>query len=259
MQEMILLLGVAGIDGAFGAKVTTELPALRYDDFVSLRPQYSAVSWRGIASKLLKDRLAIKTLKDGKTALQLTRTGIETFNSLFLIGAPPEGSQSWQLCLLKSLPTKTASWVEGRRVLRRKGFASIQPQVFIRFHSSYDGELAQELMRLGFLTTFIPVRPDQAQPAGLQEFVEGSEDGFLSLQRRARDVGREAQSLLNEIEKKKYVHSKDKQRVGAILLSGLQLILDLAPGWYLKRDRYELTRSLAQSLQELMLFIVLRL
>lgn len=259
MQEMIQLLGVAGIDGAFGSKITTELPALRYEDFVALRPQYSAVSWRGIAAKLLKERLAVKTLKQGKTAFQLTRAGIETFLSLFLIGMPPESSQSWQLCLLKSLPTKSASWVEARRLLRRNGFSSIQPQVFLRFQPSYDGVLAQELRRLGFLATFVPVRADQAQPAGLQEFIEGSEDGFLNLQRRIAENSREASLLLSEIEKKKHLHSKDKQRVGTILLSGLHLISDLEPGWYLKRDRYELVRQLAGGLKELAVTIFLRL
>jgi hypothetical protein len=78
MQEMISLLGVAGIEGAFGEKVSLEMPVLRYEDFTLLRPQYSAVSWRGIAAKLLRDRLIVKTLKGGKTAFQLTRTGLDS-------------------------------------------------------------------------------------------------------------------------------------------------------------------------------------
>jgi hypothetical protein len=251
MREMILLLGVAGIEGAFGARVSGDLPVLRYEDFVSLRPRHSAVSWRGIAAKLIKDRLVIKTLRDGKTAFQLTRSGIETFLSFFLIGTSSEGSQSWQLCLLKSLPGKSSSWVEARRALKRHGFAPLQGQVFLKFHSSYDGSLAQELIRLGFLTTFIPVKPDQAQPAGLQEFVEGVGEGFIALQRKLAETSRESNALLAEVQKKKYVHSKDKQRIGNILLSGLHLISALDPGWYLKKDRYELSLSLAKDLREL--------
>jgi hypothetical protein len=255
MREMIQLLGVAGIESAFGEKISIELPTLTYDEFAELRPQYSAVSWRGTAAKLLKERLIIKTLRDGKIALQLTRAGIQTFLSFFQIGVPPSSQQTWQLCLLSTLPGKRVSWVEGRRLLRAKGFVSIQPQVFLRFRDGYDGTLAQELVRLNFLTTFIAVRPDLAQPAGLQDFVEGAEQGFLALQRRLLELSKELLSLLSEVSKKKNVHSKDKKRIGNILLSGLALISDLPPGWYLKRDRYDLVRELAANLKALSLFV----
>jgi hypothetical protein len=108
----------------------------------------------------------------------------------------------WQLCLLKPLPGKKSSWVEARRTLKRSGYAAIHSQAFLLFQSTYDGQLSRELGKLGFLVSFIPVRPDQVQPAGLQEFIEGSENGLIALQRRVVEISREVHLLIEEINKK---------------------------------------------------------
>ncbi len=248
MQEMIFLLGVAGINDLYFHQSPQNLQLLTYEDFASLRPQYSASSWRGIAAKLVADRLIIKTLKEGKTAFQITLLGMETFSSFFPFLQDTQADTTWSLCLLKHPQKRPALWVEARRMLQRRGYHSVFPQVFLKFQSDYDGGVAQDLIKMGFFVSFLAVNSSQMQPMRIDDLLEGTLQQDLSLQRKLMDLSKQIDRLLVERKKEKDLSSKEKQKIGTLLLSGLHILKSIPPGWNQRSEHSSVSSPLVEKL-----------
>lgn len=251
MRETYFLLGVAGIESVFSGSVPSALPALTYEELSQLRPGVSPTSWRGMAAKLVEEKRVVKTLKGGKTALQLTRLGLDTFTSLFSILEPFGSGGEWQLCILQVQNKVRASQLEAKRMLLRNGYFMIHSLLFVRFQDDYSGILAKDLEKLGFLVAFVPFDQEKVRPMELHHLLDQGFSENFALQRRIKDLSNQSYSLLSSIEKNKALSKNKKQSIGSMMVSGLSLLSELPPGWYLKRERVELSLSLAKSLQKL--------
>lgn len=253
MQEFLFLLLAGDVERVlFGQGEGRASRALGYEDFMALRPQVGESSWRVTASRLQKQRLIAKVWEKGVVRYQLTKLGYETISREFVVPPHDVESQSWFLCILAPQETAKPQHAAARRVLMGQGYINLVPGLYIRLWSGYSGDLAKELQSFGFVPCFLPVNPKTAQPASLDALLYEQSQSVAKKNRKITQFSEEVDSLLKELSAKNALHSKDKQRVGTILLSGLNLLHSIESLQFVLRSPRPEMEELARGLDSLM-------
>ncbi len=253
MQEFMFLLLAGNIEPVCLQKTGQKIAvSLSYEDFMSLRPQVGESSWRVTASRLQKQRLIAKTWGEGRVKFQLTRLGIETLIREFSLPGKPDRSDLWMLCILAPQEGQKPQHAAARRILASNEYLNVVPGLYMRPGEGYSGDLARELQLLGFVPCFVPVQPKQAQPASLDSLLYPQSHQATKKNRKIAQFGEDAYGLLIELQEKNTLHSKDKQRIGTFLISGLNHLHGLEPIQSLFQSPREEVEKLCRTLDGFM-------
>jgi hypothetical protein len=252
MRELLLLLASGQI--ARSLLLDNDSPLLAqvfsYDDLTVLRPQFAASSWRGMTAKLIAQRMAFRTLQDGKVGIQLTKLGLETVAGWFVGARYAPAADQWLLLVYQVLPEQLAQPTAVRRLVESYGLRVVIPGLAVHLQVKIEQGLLAGLKAMNYQAVYLPVRPADMQPFTLLAL--SSEDGArLRLARRLAMVSTDIKVLLEQIDKTKKITHQQKQRIGSLLISGLTILQAWQRGPQDTVLEWQSRRDLARSLDNL--------
>lgn len=249
MKESIFFLLAGSLEEHFFTETPVTPWQLPYNFFTDLRPRYNDSSWRVIMGKLTSDRQVLKTLRDGKIAFQLTRSGIASSESLFP-AFQGDSSDVWSLLLYTS--GVKASRTAFQRALSLAGFTLVFPGVAVRLGWEYSEFLVTSLEDKGCTVCLFPVKPAEMKPTPLSRLFPQQLQRTASLQRRRQKTITLIDELLAKIQANKVLLNQTKELIGSTYVSGLSLFSELFWPDLENTEEREQWRLLAKHLDSLM-------
>lgn len=209
----------------FGNEEGAALPGnLGYEEFMSLRPEYAQSSWRVQLNRLVKERLILKQTRSGRTTFRLTRLGQDRVQQLFFLNLYSEKSDIYSVVLLKPRTGQKTQYSSAQRILAGEGYLRLFTGVYLKPGTvPYSDFLWRSLSKQGFLPLFTQIRSQEVRPASLGEVLLDENDLYL-LQAEWARFSKEMDELLSKTEVRNLLESRDKEQIGAVLISGLSVI-----------------------------------
>jgi len=195
-----------------------------YDEFGTLRPEYALSSWRVQLNRLVKDRLILKQTRGQRIAFRLTRLGQERVQQLFFQGLFSQRSDIYSVILLKPKTSQKTQYSSAQRILEGEGYLRLFTGVYFRPGTvPYSDFLWRSLSKQGFLPLFTQIRAQDVRPASLGEVLLEEDEKYL-LQASWSEFSSGVDELLSKIGVRNILESRDKERIGEVLVSGLSVM-----------------------------------
>lgn len=195
-----------------------------YDEFAALRPEYALSSWRVQLNRLVKDRLILKQTRGQRIAFRLTRLGQERVQQLFFHGLFSQTSEIYSVILLKPKTSQKTQYSSAQRILEAEGYLRLFTGVYFRPGTvPYSDFLWRSLSKQGFLPLFTQIRAQDVRPASLGEVLLEEDEKYL-LQASWSEFSSGVDELLSKIGVRNILESRDKERIGQVLVSGLSVM-----------------------------------
>jgi hypothetical protein len=225
MRELLLLLAAGQV--ARNGLVDTEsdsFPAqIGYEDLTALRPLTAASSWRGIMAKLLQQKLVFKSLQQGVVVFQLSKYGQDEIYRWFTSARRVSTASTWLLVMIQLQPEQDAKPAQAYRLWRQYGLSPLSPTMALGTRFQYIQDLDAQLRSIGYQSVFIPIRPQEVQPISLLSFLK-QEDTSLRYARKIATLSNDSEELLKQIRLKNKLTHQQKQKIGSLVVSGLELL-----------------------------------